>query len=122
MASYRSPDARPEPPDLEADAIAELVARAKRVRARVLVPGIVLAVLGGVALAITVREVQFVLLNAHFPYVTAFVVAPVVAFAMQRVSRLADAAVRLRSPAWRAELATRHGLDGESLEELTRLL
>lgn len=120
--AYRKSDERSEPADVEAEAIVELVARAQRVRMSVLVPGIVFSVLGGVLLALAVREAQFALLNAHFPYATALVVAPIVAFAMQRASRLADATVRLRAPAWRAELATRHGLDRESLEELTKLL
>lgn len=122
MSTYRTPDLRPEPTDVEAEAIAELVMRARRVRMRLLVPGIVLSLVVGAVLAVAVREAQFVVLNAHFPYATAFMVAPVVAFGIRGAQRLADGAVGVRARAWREELVARHGLDAESLEELTRFL
>lgn len=122
VSTYREAGPRPEPRDVEAEAIAELVARARRVRMRVLVPGVVLALVVGGVLAVAVREAQFVVLNAHFPYATALMVAPVVGFAIRAVQRLNDAAVGARASAWRRELVGRHGLDAESLEELTRFL
>ena len=122
MSTYRTPDLRPEPTDVEAAAIAELARRARRVRMRLLVPGIVLSLVVGAVLAVAVREAQFVVLNAHFPYATAFMVAPVVGFGIRGAQRLADGAVGVRARAWRAELVAKHGLDAESLEELTRFL
>lgn len=122
VSTYREAGSRPEPRDVEAEAIAELVARARRVRMRLLVPGIVLSLVVGASLAVAVREAQFVLLNAHFPYATAFMVAPVVGFGIRGAQRIADGAVGVYARGWRAELVAKHGLDAESLEELTRFL
>ena len=120
--AYRRAEQPEEPVDGEAVAIAELARRAKQVRTRILVPGILGSLLAGVGLALVIREAQLIVIHAHFPYATALMVAPAVAWAMRRSAKLADRAIALRAPAWRTELAEQHGLDLGSLTELTEFL
>ena len=120
---YRDPSEPPDEIDPEAKVIALLRTRASRVRTVIHVPLLLLGVLGGAAMYIVLRDLQFARNGAHMPWLTAILAfVPTFGSSLWAAPRLADFVVRKTLPRWRASLAKEHGLDLAELEETTRLL
>jgi hypothetical protein len=77
----------------------------------------------GVAAYVGLREMFFDTLGAHSPYVTGIAtVLPTVTLAWKIASWLARELIARRTRAWVAELAGRHDLAREPLEDFARAL
>jgi hypothetical protein len=123
-APYRSPSSiAPEPPDPEVLAFSEIARRAKRIRLTVMLPVLLSGIGLGVAAYVGLRELFFETVGVHYPYLTGLLtVSPTVALAWKTASVLARGLIARRTHAWVADLAERHELAREPLEDFARAL
>ena len=121
--AYREPSDRVDGIDPEATAIAELNRRARRLRAMIHVPTLLVGiVLGGVLYGV-LRDWQFETRGAHIPWLTGVMsFVPTFGGSFWLAPRLADAVARPALARWRAELTKKYDLDPAEFAELTRLL
>ena len=120
---YREQSEKPDEPDPEGLAIAEISRRTSRLRAFIHVPLLLLGIAaGGVAYGVF-RDLQFAARGAHIPWLTGIVsFFPTFGGSLWLAPRIADFFAKRALRGWRAELAQKHGLDLAQFEETTRLL
>jgi hypothetical protein len=120
MGPYREPCA--PPPDEEVIALAQLVARAARLRRMVGAPILSAGVLLGAVAYGTLRAGVFEGIDARAPYfIVLLTVLPLIVLAQALAAYAGRKAVVLRSPAWIAEM-TRPGASPALLEAFVRSL
>lgn len=120
---YREPSDVTEEIDHEAVAIAKISRRARRLRAAIQVPLLLVGIACGIVLYFVLRDLQFARSGAHIPWVTGVVsFVPTFGGAFRVAPWVASLVLGPFLTRWRAELATTHGLDVEAFTETTRLL
>jgi hypothetical protein len=109
-------------PDEEVLALAELVARAQRVRRIVAVPVVGGGVVLGIAAYVAMRQLVFAGIDSRAPYlIVLLTVLPIVVLAQALAAYVARRAVVRQSPQWIAEI-TRPGGSPTLLEMFVRSL
>ena len=109
-------------PDEEVIALAQLVARAQRVRRLVAVPILAAGVLLGAVVYATLRAGAFEGIDSRAPYfIVMLTVLPIVVLAQALAAVAGRKAVVRRSPAWIAEM-TKPGASPALLEAFVRSL
>ncbi len=120
---YREPSEKPDEPDPEVLAIAEITRRTSRLRACIHVPLLLLGIAGGIVSYGVLRDLQYAARGAHMPWFTAMMsFFPTFGGSLWLAPRIADFFAKRALRGWRAELALKHGLDLAQFEETTRLL
>ncbi len=95
-----------------------LHSRAKRTKQVGVLAGTTFGLVLGTAAYFALREVFFMVLGAHFPYLTGFVaLAPPLTASIRLGLRVSAAVVRQRMPTWIRELSARYHVEPERLEE-----
>jgi len=113
----------PDPPDSELVCATELHRRADRIRRFVLVPTLLSGIAVGIAGYFALRELFFLALHAHQPYVTGFLsILPAFVFSLRAARWTSDAVVRARLDGWMTELGSKHGVSLEALADHARII
>jgi hypothetical protein len=108
--------------DEETAAFVELGRRASRLRGRVALVLALAGMLGGMASYLVLRDIQMTINGAHSPYLTGLAsVGVLMAASLYIAQKLGRALCRMRAPSWIDELAQRHRVPREKLEEATQL-
>ena len=101
----------------------EVARRARRVRIAVAAPILVAGLALGIAGYVVLREVFFATIHGHVPYVTgALSILPALTLAWNVASASGRALVGWRAPRWAEEVGAIHGVPGESLAQLARMV
>lgn len=116
---YRDPEAIPdEPPDLELLCARALHRKAELTRKAVVAPCVVLGLFAGALGYLAVREICLSTVGFHYFYLSGILgLTPPFVLAIRAARALGDVLVRRGMPRWTEELASRHGVSREVLEE-----
>jgi hypothetical protein len=124
VGGYRQGAApEPEPPDAELICATELHRRADRIRRLILAPSLIAGIGLGVFGYLALRELFFMSIHAHQPYVTGLLtMLPAFVGSLRAARWCSDAIVRARVDGWTTELAREHQIAVDVLEDHVRLI